>query len=232
MSSLMEIALEKGTVESLEKLVALSERVQDRNAAREFGDAKARFQETCPPIRKTSTASVTSKRTGSSYKYAYAELDEIARTVGPHLHVLGLSYSWDSKVEGGKIAVTCTLRHLNGHSERASFECPVDGNDSMSDPQKYASTLTFARRYSLIQVLGLTTCDPDDDARKKPKGGDTTGRINPDRVADLEALMDEVKADRAKFLSYMGVAAIEEIAPSDYSKAVKALEAKRRGGGA
>lgn len=230
MAGLMKIALEKGTVDSLEKLVALAERVENRNAAREFGDAKARFQSMCPPIRKTSTMKVVSKRTGTERVTPFAALDEIARTVGPHLHSLGLSYSWDSVVEAGFITVTCTLRHLNGHSERATFKCPVDGQESMSEPQKYASTLTFARRYSLIEILGLTTCDADDDAAKKPKAG--TGRINPERVADLEALLEEVKADRVKFLAYMNVEAVEEIAPADYSKAVKALEAKRRGGAA
>src|SRR5688572_25647998 len=80
MARLMELALKGDKVDALEKLVALSERVQDRNAAREFGDAKARFQESCPPIKKTSKAKITSRKTGSSYEYDYAELDEIAQT--------------------------------------------------------------------------------------------------------------------------------------------------------
>lgn len=227
MARLMEIALEKGTVESLEKLVALSERVEGRRAGQEFGDAKAKFQNACPSIRKTSTAKITSRKTGTSYSYAYAELDEIAATVRPHLHNLGLSYSWDSKVEAGKIRVVCTLRHLNGHSETATFECPVDGNDSMSDPQKYASTLTFARRYSLIQVLGLTTCDPDDDAGKPLPPAAVAGTTEA-QAADLRALLEETKVPEDAFVKRLGVASVEEIPPDRYDAAVRALRERAK----
>jgi ERF superfamily len=34
----------------------------------------------------------------------------------------------------------------------------------MTAPQKYASALTFAKRYSLINILGIATGDEDTDA--------------------------------------------------------------------
>jgi hypothetical protein len=44
---------------------------------------------------------------------------------------------------------------------------------------------------------------------------------------DLMALADEVKADRQKFLAYMGVEKLADIATTQYKRAVAALEAKR-----
>ena len=236
MARLMEIALEKGTVESLERLVALSERVEGRRAAQEFAAAKADFQSACPPVKKSSTAKITTKA-GGSYSYAYAELDEIARTVGPHLHARGLSYSWDSEFDGKNLAVVCTLRHLNGHSESARFKCPVDTAAAMSDAQKCAAALTFARRQSLVQVLGLTTTEEDDDGRSagSVKGSGTVAAASSDfisesQAADLAALVEEVGADLPKFLGWLGVTSIEMIPASRYQNAVKALEGKRKAG--
>ena len=153
--SLLSLAIEKGlSVEGLEKLVALHERVMDRSAAQEFAQAMAQFQEECPPIRKTTTATITTK-SGGQYQYTYAELDEIARTVRPHLHKHGLSYSWDSACDDKMVSATCVVQHVNGHSRRAGFSAPVDTLAQMSGAQKYASALSFAKRQTLIQVLGV-----------------------------------------------------------------------------
>ena len=57
-------------------------------------------------------------KAGGSFKYTFADLAEICRTVNPILHPLGLSYSWNSHVsdDGTRIRVTCTVTHTAGHS--------------------------------------------------------------------------------------------------------------------
>lgn len=211
-------------VEALEKLVALHERVESRRAASEFAEAMANFQAECPAIPKTSKAKIQTK-SGTGYSYTYAELDQIAKTVGPHLHSHGISYSWDSSIDSNRLRCTCTLRHRNGHSVGATFECPVDSQAAMSDAQKHAAALTYARRQSLIQVLGLTTCDPDND------GGQTNpATITENQIAAIECLLSEVGADRAKFLDWLHVGTIEEIPANSYRQAITALEQKRRKG--
>jgi len=218
---LMKLALEKGEagVESLERLLTLHERVSDRAAAQEFAASLADFQSKCPSVQRKSTAKVNSSGAGFSYKYA--ELDEIAKTINPHLHPLGFSYSWDcEKIEGGLLC-TCVLRHVNGHREKASFPCPTESRAGMSAQQKQAAALTYAKRQSLIQVLGLTTCDPDAD-------GADIETITDDQALNIAALIDEVKADEKRFLKYLGVSEVHAIRAADYSNAIKALERKRR----
>jgi hypothetical protein len=135
----------------------------------------------------------------------------------------GLSFSWDSKTTDKMIMCICTLTHVNGHKETASFECPTDSKAGMSEQQKVASALTFARRQSLVQVLGLTVTDPDED------GGEADyERISAGQVADIEALISEVGADDKRFLKFMKVECLEDILASHYSMAVKALERKRQ----
>ena len=153
--------------------------------------------------------------------YNYAELDHIADTVGPHLNREGFSYTWDSVDDGKMITTKCTLAHVRGHSRTSSFACPIDTRAKMSEGQQRSAAWTVGRRQSLVSVLGLTTTEPDDDAVS-----DET--ITEAQAADLAALIDEVNADRAKFLSYMKVKKISEIRLTEFSAAVKALEAKRR----
>lgn len=220
---LMVIALQTGKADEMERLVALHNRQEDRRAAQEFAAAMANFQLHCPSIKRTSTAKIATS-SGREFSYKYAELDEIAKTIGPPLHSAGLSYTWDSTVGEGKLRCTCTLRHANGHSIVASFEVPVDSKAGMSEQQKYAAALTFARRQSLVSVLGLTATDPDSDAA--PGASEP---ISASQAADLAALVDEVGADMKRFLSFMGVTKLAEITVAALPRAIKALEDKRKG---
>jgi hypothetical protein len=219
---MLQLALDKGVdVGTLERLVALHERVTDRAAAAEFAAALADFQDVCPSITKGRVARVSTSG-GSHYSYNYADLSDIARTVRPLLHSRGFSYSWDSSFSEKLLSATCVLRHTNGHKESATFACPVDSKAGMSEQQKFAAALTYAKRMALIQVLGITTADPDTD-------GGNPETISQDQADELRALATEVSADEPRFLAYMGVAAFEDIMRSNFNMARTALESKRRG---
>lgn len=221
---LLKLAItEKMDVGGLEKLLSLHERVADRAAAKAFGEALARFQQECPQITKSSKATIKSRATGAGYSYNYADLDHIVKIVRPVCFTNGLSFTWDGETDGNKIKATCVLRHVDGHSESSSFECPTGTSAGMSEQQKVAAANSFARRQSLVQVLGLTLTDPDTDGAGIPSGAVITAKM----VADLEAMADEVGADYKKFLAFLGVTKLEELPITDFSTAVAALEAKR-----
>lgn len=232
LTALLELAVKQNVpVETIEKLVALHERVSDRAAAQEFALAVAAFQAECPPIAKRSTAEIVTK-SGGKYRYAYAELDEIARTVNPILSKHGLAYSWNSAVteDSRRMKVLCRLRHVGGHSETATFELPIDNPSAMSDQQKNGAALTFGRRQSLIAILGLTTADPDTDGAAAREADPTP--ISDDQALHLEELLGESGADAGQFLKYMGVQGIAQIRAADYPRAEKALRAAIRRKGA
>lgn len=222
--AVLHLAIEKGiTPEGLEKLVALHERMAARSAAQEFAQSMAAFQSECPSIRKESTAQIAT-RSGGSYSYKFAELDTIARTIQPLMNKHGLSYTWDSTMNGGTLECTCTVRHVNGHSVTAKFACPTDSASAMSNQQKNAAALTYARRQSLIQVLGLTTCDPDTDGAGSAAGS----KISESQAANIDHVIDEVGVDRVRFLAYFGVQSLEDIPASRFGEAMRLLEEKRK----
>jgi len=218
---MLALAIEKGLgVDGIERLVALAEREADRNAAREFMDAMAAFQAECPPIRKTSEAEIVTK-SGARFAYSYAELDEIARTIRPLLHKHGLMYAWDSALEQGGMRVTCSVAHVGGHRVSASFTAPLDPEARMSAPQRSAASLTYGRRQSLIQALGLTTTDPDTDAARENE------KITPDEVLVIEALLEKrPDGARAALLKHLRIGAMEEMDASTFKWAKRELERK------
>jgi len=220
-AGMLQMALERNLpVETLERMVALYERVSDRQAASEFAASLAEFQNECPPITKNSNAEIVTK-SGTRFSYTYADLSQIAETVRPFLHPRGFSYSWsDCEVKENSLSVVCTLRHVNGHSARAAFTLPVDNASAMSAQQKVGAALTYAKRMSLTQVLGISTADLDtDSANPEPI---TAAQLN-----ELKALAKEVNANEERFLGYLGVKSWDEIRKADFSAARTALESKR-----
>lgn len=207
-------------IETIERLVALNERMEARNAAAEFNGALAEFQAACPSVQRTSSATVTTK-SGGQFTYRYAELDEIARVLRPLLQRHGLSYTWDSEMDGARIKCTCTVRHVAGHAQTATFTCPTESDAKMSGPQAHAAALTYARRQSLVQVLGLTMTDQDTDGASQEK-------ITATQAFDIEDLIRDADADRGKFLAYMQVDCVDNILARDLKKATTALQDKIR----
>jgi hypothetical protein len=221
---ILRLAVERNvSIDTIERLVALKERADERTAAAEFNHALAAFQAECSSIPKTSRAKITTK-SGGQYEYSYAELDQIARTTRPLLTKHGLSYSWDSDLQGNKLVCTCTIRHVGGHAQAAKFCTVTDTISAMSDQQKVAAALTYARRQSLIQALGLTTTEKDTDGASEEKITEKQAHI-------INEWVESSGADLGRFLKYMNAHSVAEIHARDYDKAITALTKKKAGGG-
>lgn len=239
-ASLIQLALEKGVdVALLEKLVDLQERVTERHARAAFVQALAAFRDECPPIMKTAENSqfqVT--RNGAKRAAKYAPLEEIDRTARPIAAKHGLVWTWDTRIDGDLMHVSCRVIHAMGHSETTNVSMPYESKAGSSAQQKFGSAQTYGMRYSLIAALGLTTADEDVDgaesargARRGGGGGADDEVISDRQLADLEALVTEVGADPARFTRWLQVPSLAELPKREYARAVQALEAKRKGGG-
>ena len=68
----------------------------------------------------------------------------------------------------------------------------------------------------------------DDDGNAGGGVGPGAEKITPDQALDLEALLTEVKGNRAKFLQLMGVSNIHDLALSQHAQALRFLGAKRK----
>jgi hypothetical protein len=93
----------------------------------------------------------------------------------------------------------------------------------MSEQQKAAGAVTFARRQSLVQVLGLVTADRDTDCAP-------VNKIDEAQEAQLKELVTEVddKIDMKRFLKYFGIDKLEDMTSANFGNAVRELEKAKR----
>lgn len=183
-------AIEHGaSTEALERLLVMRERLKAERAREAFFEALSAFQAECPVIPKRKTARVES-RSGGSYTYHYAPLEDIVATVTPLLREHGLSYRFDTRFEDSPPAqvVRCIVHHRDGHTEESEFRTPVDSGARMNVMQQSASAQTYAKRYAFCNALGILTGDDDNDGHTGgPSGRNASERhrvAGPDRGGD------------------------------------------------
>jgi hypothetical protein len=149
------------SVETLEKLLALRKEYRADQAREAFVTAMSEFQAECPVIKKTKKVM---NKDGATVRYMFAPIDSIVEQIKKPLKDSGLSYRWEVKQDKQQVKAVCIVTHILGHSESSDFDVGVDSEGYMTAPQKLASALTFAKRYSLCNVLGISTGDEDTDA--------------------------------------------------------------------
>ena len=171
--ALIAQAIEKGAgIDTMERLVALAKDVREVQAREAWYAAMAEFQRTCPTIKKTARAKIQT-RGGGSFEYSFAPLDEIMGTIQPIMGPLGLSVSWRSKFEKDAVIVSCRISHTFGHHEESGdVPMPVVQGDGGANPQQRVGiATTYAKRYSLLGIIGMAPEDDDDAESQKQEGG-------------------------------------------------------------
>jgi hypothetical protein len=204
-------------VGKLEKLLEMYERVMARNAEMAFNKAFADMQSVMPTITENGQIKV-----GNEVRSKYAKFEDINDTVKPILKAHGFAVTFKTKSSEHGITVTGILMHKDGHREDTEMTLMADTSGSKNAVQGVGSSVSYAKRYVLSALLNITTRGDDDDGQA---GGAKT--ITEDQEATLQALIDEVKADKQSFLKYMKVSRLALIPSAKYADAVAALEKKR-----
>lgn len=191
-------------VETMERLFALHKEVKAEKAREEFVKAMSEFQSKCPIIKKNKDVK---NKDGQSVRYSYASLDSIVSQTKELLASCGLSYTITTKNETGFITTVCKITHIAGHSQESDFKIPIDTEGFMSQPQKYASAQTFAKRYAFCNALGILTGDDDFDA------------VDVDRKPDL----DQIKSIKGKITFLLKELDVKVDDKKEVVKAIKEL---------
>jgi len=107
------------------------------------------------------------------YKSKYAPLSEILNVVRPVLANHGLSVMQMPGGDSQETSITTVLMHESGEWIESE---PLTMKSVKNDPQGAGSVITYARRYSISAILGISS-EGDDDANSasgldegKPKG--------------------------------------------------------------
>lgn len=142
------------------------------------------------------------------FKSKYAPLPDILNDVRPLLAKHGLAVLQSPSGDGDKIVITTMLIHESGEYIET---CPLVLKTEKATAQGAGSAITYARRYALSAVLGISSEDDDDgnnasnnnDKGKSPQtdkkgansGGNSKGNSNTGMKLFYATMADIAKAE-------------------------------------
>lgn len=158
---MLALAVQRGMdAATLKDLMDLQQRWEKAEAEKAYNEAFAAFRAEAISVFKNKTVT-----DGPLKNKSYAELFSVVDAVTPALSKHGLSHGWKlTKDEPAWIEVTCTLKHIKGHSESVSMGGPPDIGGAKNAIQARVSTVSYLERHTLKAVCGVAE-----------KGEDTNG---------------------------------------------------------
>ena len=160
--AMIQESLARGlTPDQLNKLFDLAERHEKAEAARVFAAAITAFQAECPPIIKGRSV----KNTNGTPRYKFANYEDLMAVAGPILARHGIAITFDTLPCDGMLSVQCKVR-VGVHVEPSAIVIPLlAGGNGSNDVQALGSTISYGKRYALVNALNIVVMDEDDDAR-------------------------------------------------------------------
>lgn len=140
------------------------------NLAGALATAQAKFR----AVTKDKNASIQSK-TGGSFRYSYADLATVVGAIKDALSANGLAVLQPVHAIEGMVVVTTLLAHSSGEWISEEMRWPVVNSDNRS----IGSGVTYARRHSLLAMVGAAATDEDDDAETARGGDHDTAKPHP-----------------------------------------------------
>ncbi len=207
--AMMQMMIAKGiteqNVKAFEAMVALQERVEDRQAERDFAQAFVALQADMPNIKAQKEVH-NSVEKGGGVRYTFAPFEDLMSQVAPLLKKHGFTITFSTDYAEGRIIKTCTLQHIGGHSKTNKFAARVGkGPPGASETQGDGAASTYAKRFALMDALNIVVKGLDNDARLEG------GSITWEQAEDFRQRVKETKSDEKRFLKLAGAETYETI---------------------
>lgn len=185
MKGVIKSGITQDSAAALEKLTALYERMEDRNAQRQFAEAFVALQSDIPKVKGTGQI----KQTNGTVRSTYATYEDLMVQIEAALEKHGFSVAYDAEHLGDKMVAICKMRHRGGHVELTKYATRIGaaaGGNSAA--QADTGAMTTAKRVALCNALNIVVGD-ENDARNL---GDT---ITPEEAKELAARVRAIAPD-------------------------------------
>ena len=209
-------------IEKMERLLAMQERIIDRQSEQDFNIAMTEVQIKTRPV----SADTSNPQTRSKYA-SYAALDKALR---PIYTAQGFSLSFDTGDGAPEqfVRVVAHVSHVGGHSRQYHADMPADGKgakggDVMTKTHATGAAMSYGMRYLLKMIFNVAIGEDDDDGNESRDAG----KISDAQVDELIALADEVGADKVKLCAFFKIASLADVPASSLEYVKKTLEKKR-----
>lgn len=175
-------------IDKLERLMAMHERMQARDAQAEFNAAMAAMQSDIPSIAERGAIVVNGEKRSD-----YATFEDINDVIKPIMQTHGFAITFKVENVAAGLSVTGILMHRAGHREETTMLLPLDTSGSKNAVQAVGSSTSYGKRYVMSALLNLTTRGEDDDGHAAVPSATVTTI----QARQLQTLLDKC-SDKAK----------------------------------
>lgn len=189
-------------IDKMERLIAMQERVEARQADSAFTAAKLAMRPMLPVIDQRGRITIKDKTNPDKIiqETKFARFEDIHAAVTPILTDFGFDVTFKNGLSpDGKVRVTTILKHAGGHSEDTYFDLPHDSSGSKNAVQAVGSSTSYAKRYGMLSILNIRVAGEDDDATTA--FGEAA--ISVKQYDELQRLIISTQSDVERFEKYL-----------------------------
>lgn len=219
-ADMLQAVIERGVtgdnVASLEKMVGLYERMQEKDAEKAFAVAFVALQAEMPVI----VAKTIIPNRGK-----YERFEDLMNVINPLLTKNGFSVTFSMDFKENRILETCLLTHVGGHCRSNSFAVRTGGK-SDSETQADCKAATTAKRNALCNALNIVI--RQDCLNEEQDATIEGGPITMEQAESLARRVVDTGSDMKAFLLFAGATKFEDILSGKYSILDELLKRKER----
>lgn len=216
-------------IDKMERLIAMQERVQARDAELAFNQSLNAAQSEMQPISANASNPQTKSR--------YATFDKLDRVLRPIYTSHGFSLSFDEgeSPKDDHVRVLCYVSHIGGHTRTYHRDMPADGKgakggDVMTKTHAAGAAGSYGARYLLKGIFNVAVGEDDNDGNDR----DHIKLIDDAQWAMLVQLIEAAGIGAETVCTAANVPSLKALPASKYDSVVKKLnktiDAKIQGG--
>lgn len=246
--SILQIAMAKPDFnpEVAERLIAMQERAEARDAEKAFNAAFRKVSAELPTIKKNGAVH-ESQAKGGKLMYRHSLFEDIHKVVMPVLLRHGFTLHFETESTPVSATAVTVLTHDAGHARRTSYTVGRDDGPGRNAAQSIMSAMKYCKRHGIVSLLNLNEEGADDDGAtaaaqtderrakraddKLGKVAETTAKKPAEKPAETKGATEhkEFPPDAGKTETLKAPSAADE--PDDYykflEKHVAKVESKR-----
>lgn len=179
------------SIEKVEKMLDMQERILNRNAHQAFTADLAAMQTELPLVSKNGRGHNQAK---------YALLEDINQAIRPALQKYGFAVTFRVQQTEKQVTIAAVLSHRMGHSSETTITLPIDVSGSKNATQAVGSTISYGKRYAIGALLNISTGDDNDAASAQP-----VKTVSPGQAKTLQAIFDKLsETNQEIFYGWLG----------------------------
>jgi len=188
-------------VHKMERLMAMQERMMDRNAETAFNVAMSLAQSEVGFVN----TDLENTGTGNSKYASYVQMDRALRPVYTK-YGFALSFNTETTEKADMVRVICYVTHKAGHTRNYSIDMPADGKgakggDVMTKTHATGAASSYGMRYLLKLIFNVAIGEDDTDGNMPLV--EEIIYISEDQSNSLYAKIDEHGVNKAGFYKWL-----------------------------